>query len=403
MTIYLQKINGYYISEVATFGAAAPVAGDTWIYVPHQGMEPLGHAPQFHQSVEANSMGASVKPYFTVSGGKFTIKVLAHTGTLGLDGAGGDTAPTSFPFQKLFENYMGAAVSAGFAGSTVSSGGPNSVVLTSATGVVVGAAHMFASGAIRVVKSMTGTTMTYDRALTTSTDYDAGAPVYGAAFYKATTGQYAKYLYITHVMNNRVNMLGPCRVTDFKMTTSAKNELMFEFELTGSHYYPGTGVTPSSIPAQTFTGLPLVASGGEFAVGGTARAVKTISVQGPISHVEQQSATTSGAADGVSGWVAESVDKGSIEEENVIITTDVDNWLSVTAAEVSCSFTTGSTGAAKARGGFNIYAPNCTIEAPDSAMDGQRSTKNKLTPRIPVLADITAGLMPMGINYFGGV
>ncbi len=403
MTTYSNKINGYYISVVATASAAAPVAGDTWLYVPHLGTEPLGHAPQANNDQEANTMGASTPPRQTVSGGSFVVKVLAHTGTLGMDGTGGDSPPTSFPAQKFLENYWGAAGSAGFAGTTVASGTASVPVLTSATGVVAGMALMFASGAIRVVKSISGAACTLDAALTASGDYAPAAVVYGGIFYKPTVGLYGPHIYITHVQDGIVDMLGPCRVTDFKTSMTEQKDIVFEFTLTGQHYYPRTGVTPSSIPVQTFTGTPLIATGGVCSVGGTARAVKGLVVQGCMTHVPQMTATTAGATDGIDGWYAADVAGGSIAFDNTLITADEDAWLADTVAEVRVSFSTGSTAAARARGAVCFYAPRCSRMSPRAVVDGQRGTKNTFKPHIPVTADVTAGLMPMGMTWFGGV
>lgn len=402
MTTYSSDINGYYISVVATADAAAPVNSDTWLYVPHLGNEPLGHSPQADTSQEANRMGASTPPRQTVSGGSFVIKVLAHTGNLAMDGGAGDAAPGNFPNEVLLENYWGAEGSEGFAGTTVASGGPNSVVVTSATGIVVGMAVMFASGAIRVVKAISGSTLTLDQDLTTATDYDAAAAVYGGIFYKPTVGLYAPHIYITHVQDGIVDMLGPCRVTDFKTSMSEQKEIIFEFTLTGQHYYPRTGVTPSSIPVQTFTGTPLIATGGNCSVAGTNRAVKALAVQGCMTHVPQMTATTAGATDGVNGWYAPNCNGGQIEFESVLVTADEDAWLADTLSEVRVSFSTGSTAAARARGAVCFYAPRCSLMAPRAVVDGQRGNKVTLKPHIPLTADVTAGLMPMAMTWFGG-
>jgi hypothetical protein len=311
------KVNGYYISEVATWETAAPDANSTWLYVGHLGNEELGKEQMFDDAQEANSVGARTPRNPTVKGGSFTLRVRVRTGSKGDDGASGDTAPTTCYAQKLLENAFGVAAVHNAGTTVAAASGPGAstpLKVTSATNMALGMAIQIGSE-MRVIVGISGTDITLNKDLLTSANYDAGTVIYGGFFFVPTLGSYAKYIYLTHVTGAKVDMLQRCRVTNFKIVgLGAKEGLRYEFTLQADSY-TRSGVTPTSIPAETFTGTPIVAKSGTLFVGTTAIAVRTASVEFNMVHEEQEAATTSGAESGRQSFDITGLDGGSVTME----------------------------------------------------------------------------------------
>ncbi len=409
-----EAINGYYISEVASFLATAPVASDTWIRVPHLGTETLGKTLEFDMAQEADNLGMRSRRYKTVKSGGFTIKTRVHTGSLSDDnGSGG---PAQCFAQKLLENYFGAVALHTTLGTTVAAPGTatgaagSPIVVTAATGMAVNNALMVGAAGgsaadVRFITVVSGSNITLDAALAAA-NRATSSVIYGGFTFIPTLGEYSKYLYLTHVMDGHVDMIGPCRVTGFKITNlAAKMGMQYEFTLTADSFYYGTGVTPSAIPAQAFTGTPIVSVGGSIAVGGTERACHTASVEFPCKFEEISTNSTAGATNGRAGYTCVSIDGGGIELESLYAAAsqDVTDWQADTVRAVRLSHHTGSTNVAQACGAIAVRIAAGEIDAADGVNNRQRGIKTKITPVRPTDAEVTAGVVvPMSFCVFGG-
>lgn len=402
-------VNSLAYSEVATAGATAPVAGATWTHLPAIGT-PRGSIDQAYDDVnQTNSRGNKVATRPTRKSGKISLELPFLTGTLGLDGAGGDSAPTSCYLQKCIEaafggvaNNNGSGTQADFAGTTLTTGGTTSIPkFTAVTNLRVGDFVAFdTTFQVRQVTAISGSDVTIDRAITSAAN---GVVVYGffnfRAYKDGDTGASEKHLYITHVMQGHEDMFGPGRpvITWESLTAGAGLRIKMDFD--GNQW--ADGVTPSSLPDTVFTGAELVGVGATLAINGTETQANIKSLTNGIQYAWHNATTGTEGRDGLRIM-------GQLDPVLTLSTlyADADRtaYGDGTAVPVVGNVSVGSTAAAKARGTFAFAMPNAQRVFKHGIEDNMDKSDLTFMGRDPTEAQRTAGLNhPLYIGIAGGV
>lgn len=397
------RVNRVSIHERATFDAADPGAGSTWIHMP--AIEPgfITKTQEVDDAQISNLYGGRSPDRATVQSSSYSFSVPFFTGSAAFDGASGDSDPTSFYCQPLWENFHCRAATT-IAGTTVaSSSGPgqsSALKVTSATGMLVGMALMVGTE-VRFITAISGTDITLDDDLGTSSNYDAGTIIYGGFFLRPDLATYAKYIDVNHQMSTHSDMLKKGRVSGLTIDgMEAKSGLKLNWSITGDGF--GAGVTPNTMTDNAFTGAMIVAQGGTIQVNGTARACTLSSVNYGFEHSERTTSSTSGATNGRDGWELTALSP-TIELESYYSSTDWTAYTGRTETPLSIVMSVGSTNAARARGTLAIFMPNTQRDVSDTRPNNQVGTKATFKGLLPTSAQISSGLLyPIYTTIFGG-
>ena len=395
------SVRRYNYATVSAYTDTAPVAGDTWTHLPLEGAPEGTREQAVDAAAVANARGNDSPDYATVKRGELGgIVVPTFGGTLGLDGAGGDTAPTSVFLDALHASYFGVAkVSA--AGTTCTTNGVGSVAdpmdVTSATGLVVGMAVQV-NGQFRVITAISGTAIVLNADLSPApANLD---PVYASFMYKPTLGELASYLYINEELANGEGYLyGPGRITALSLNgLAAGNGLKWGATFQGNTWTDD--VTPASFTANAFTASPLVAAAGEVMVSGTSTCISDGSVDFGVKHQWRPCATATEGRDG-----AEIIGASpSVSVTEYFSASRLTQFTGRTGLNVMLAFSNGATNAAKARHAVVVWMPNAQAMTAGAAIDGVRGMSTSFAGRDPTSAQVTAGITaPIYLSIFGGI
>ncbi len=387
------KVNRVCFSEVATFSTAAPDASSTWTHLPAIDVA-LPKVVQGKDSAqEANSRGNGSASYATHKEGSGAFQTRIYTGTKGLDGAGGDTSPSSYYLEKLISNYYGSDGSAAFTGTTVaSSSGPgqsSALKVASASNMAVGMPIICGNEA-RVIKAISGADITLDSDLATAANYANGAVVYGLKYWTPTLGNYAKCLYFNYEEDGHSWLVGPANINDFKITNiNARNGMRYDFGFAG--YAWVDGVTPSSFTDNraTFSGQPLVAVGAVVSINGVDTNCDQVTF---TPGVAKSPIVATAGTNGLAGW--ENTEQGMpvLAFTEYYSSTRMTQYQAVSEVPVRLQVSVGSTNAAKARGTLFLFMPNAHVETEEVELNGQRALKTTITGHDPSAADVVLGI-----------
>jgi hypothetical protein len=401
-------VNRLSYSEVATHDAAAPGVGATWTHLPALGT-PRGDLQQEYDDVnQTNMRGNKVATRPTRKSGKISLDLPFLTATLGLDGAGGDTAPTSCYLQKALEsafggvaNNNGSGTQANFAGSTISGGTTAAPTLTSATNIRVGDFLAFdTTFQVRQVTAISGSTVTLDRVISSAAP---GVVVYGffnfRVYKDGDTGASAKHLYVNHEMDGIADLFGPGRPALSFESLTAGAGLRVKMAFDGNTW--AAGLTPTSLPDTVYTGAELVGVGATLAINGTEDQANLKALTLGIQYAWHSATTGAEGRDGLR--IVGQLDP-MLTLSRLYASADKDAHADGTAVPIVGNISVGSTAGAKARGTFAFAMPNAQ-RVLKRGMDDQMNTSDlSFSGRDPTEAQRTAGLNnSLYIGIAGGV
>lgn len=395
---------------ISGFTSAAPVAGDTWTLFPtvdgpFDDKEEMG----FDEGREANNIGAPSPPVPTVPSASGGGLVRAWGGSKAFDGAGGDTDPTSCFMQGLTENYMGAAAVTSFSGTTVAApgtaGGQTApIVVTSATGLVVGMAIMVgavggSAAEIRFIEAISGVNITLDQDLSAANRV-TGSIIYGAFNFVPTLGTYGSYVALNVVRDGYSRMYWPSRISEMELSkVAAKDGMRIRYGFMADNWTDG--VTPSSTPTDAFrSNSALIGVGAPFAFNRTTVVVTDFQCNLGIKHEEQPAASGDRGRQGFES--TEFAGEGSFTEYhlNSRFTSDFKNG---TTGPLRIAVLAAGTNVVKARNADALWVPNAHIKVQRAPIEGKLGAKVSFKMLTPTATQQAAGInKPFYYAKFGG-
>lgn len=389
-------------SEVASYTATAPVGGDTWVHIPAVD-QPLPSLPQGEDApIIGNNYGASSIGYPTVKGpAGLQWQTPVYTGTLGLDGTGGDSNPSACYAQKLLESYFGAASDFLFKGTTVGAasgaGRTAPLVVAAATNLAVGMAIKVGSENPRFITAISGTDISLNADLSASPSN--GTVVYGAFNFKPTLGEYAPYLYLNVERDGHGWMLGAGKVNSLALQNlAAGGGLRYAMGFEGSTFVGSVSI--SSFVPNAFTGQPVVANGGEVIFDTASVCITDGNVNFGANHVWRLCAT---GTEGRDGFELVSVEGVEAQVTEYYAGARWTQYAARTGIPIMLSFEVGSTAAAQARGSVAVFFPNATVMPAEGVAADLVAQTCAIKAHMPTTAQITAGLTsPVYYAVFGG-
>jgi hypothetical protein len=407
-------------SQVATYGATAPVAGATWVHIPQIGQVKPAYPTNYSDANIANNAGAASMRYVTNKGPfTFALETMFHTGTLGIDGASGDGVIGSYYLESQWDSYWGGVGAHVFAGTTctgVGTGMTTDLTVTTTAGCVAGQGILVAFAATglwefaHIVKVTDGTHLTLDHDLAATPA--AADVVYGGHTYMMTTGQRTKADYYLVEMDGHSVLGGPGQVFSAKLAgLAAGSDLRIQMGVecadwvqSGTGHTVSTALAPTSFVKNAFTGSPIIAKGGMAIINGTRVCMADGGVDFGVTHEWNPCASGTNGRDNPSVV--------SVEKPTISI---VEPYLAARkiAEEVGTGFpmmiahSVGSTAAAAARGGFSVFFPNAQTTSPEAQYGqsqlGMASAFEGRTPAESPVANIAANLtQPVYFTIFGG-
>lgn len=392
--------------DVATWATATPTSGSMFENAfPIDPGEP-DIVQEFDEANETSTDGMSSVRWPTVKRGKVSLTTRAYTGSK----ANGNTEAANTHFHaNLMASYFQMATPTAGLGTTVSSGGPGNsvaVVVANSSNINVGDMLIFAAAGgagtaaeMAVVTAKSGASLTLDRDLSTSANYAASALVYHGFDYHPTLGAYAHALYFNHELDGHSWLLGPGKITGFKINgITSRQGLRYQFDYAAASWT--AGVTPSSTPLALFVAnKPLVAVGSPAWINGTQTIISEMSVDfgSKVNNIEATSDVT-----GISGMeLTEAIPSGEIT--TYYASARFTEWQAGTSMPLLLWVANGATDNAKARASIGIYVPNATIDVKEASVNGQRALKLAWKGNRPTVAQTTAGLTAsIYFTVFGG-
>jgi len=393
-------VRRYNFAEVATYTTTAPVAGSTWTHIPVEGTPEGTREQATDAAAVSNARGNDSVDYPTVKRGALSgLVVPAFGGNVAFDGAGGDSAPTSFYLQKMFEHYFGVDATSA-AGTTTTSTGIGSVAdpldVTSATGLAVGMA-LEVNGEFRVITSISTNAITLDQDLSAAPGI--GDAVYASFMLKPTLGEMAEYLYVNEELANGEGYLyGPGKPNALQLAgLAAGNGLKWTFGFEGNTWTDD--VTPDTFTANAFTAQPPVVASADVSVAGTSTCISDGSVDFGVKHEWRACATAVNGRDGMEIFGA----SPTINVTEYFTSSRLTQFTGRTGLNVRLAFTNGSTNLAKARHAIVVWMPNAQCNTAGAAVGNIRGMSTTFLGRDPTTAQVAAGVTaPIYLSIFGG-
>lgn len=413
------------MSQVATWSATAPVAGATWVHLPVIGAPEPKYDVELTNAQRANANAASSMELFKRKGiFQYPLETQFFTGTLGIDGALGDGAISSYFLESLWDSYWGGVGAHAFAGTTctgVGTGKSSDLTVGSTANCVAGQCILVAFAATgtweiaAIEKVVDGTHLTLDHDLTTQpANLDV---VYGGHTYMVTRGQRTKADYIlvekaAGETGAHSILGGPCQVMNASLEGLAAGgdlriKMMIEGQTwiqSGTGHTVSTALAPTTFTKNAFTGAPIVARGGQVRINGTAVCMAEGKVDFNVMHEWLQ------CSSGVMGR-----DNPMVVGCEAPTITVVEPYLAArkVAEEAQSGFpvllshSVGTTAAAAARGSMAVFMPNAQVIAPEGPYSantlGTSSTFVGRDPAESSDAVIAAQLtQPIYFTLFGG-
>lgn len=407
-------------SQVATYGATAPVAGATWKHIPQIGQVKPGYPSNPSDANIANSNGASSMRYIKNKGPfTFTLETPFYTGNLAIDGASGDGPIGSYFLESQWDSYWGAVGAHVFAGTTCTGTGTglsSDLTVTTTTGCVAGQGICVAFAATglwefaHITKVVDATHLTLDHDL--SATPAAADVVYGGHTYMMTTGQRTKADYYLVEMDGHSVLGGAAQVFSAKLAgLAAGSDLRIQMAIEGADWVQsGTGHTvstqlqPSSFTKNQFTGSPIIAKGGMAIINGTRVCMADGSVDFGVAHEWNDCGSGPNGRDNpaVVGCEAPTI---NIVEPYLAARKVAEE--AGTGFPMMLAHSVGSTAAAAARGAFSVFMPNAQVTAPEAPYaQSQLGMASAFVGRNPaessnaVLALLT---QPIYFTLYGGI
>jgi hypothetical protein len=394
-------VRRYSFREETAFGSDAPVAGDTWTMLPVEGTPEGTRNQEVDAAAVSNPRGNDAEDFPTRKSAEMGGLVCPlYGGNVAFDGASGDSPPTSFYLQKIYENFFGMDALS-FAGTTTTSTGVGSVAdpldLTSVTGLVPGMS-LQVNGQFRNVASISGNEVVLDEDLSPAPE--SGDVVYGAWMLKPTVGELASYLYILEELANAERYLyGPGKPTALQINgIAAGNGLKVGFGLSANSW-TAPAFAPSAAPANAFTALPPVVASADISVAGVSTCIRDGSVDFGVKSEWRDCATGPEGRDGM-----EISGSSPVIGVNEYFTAGrLAQFQARTGLNVRMTFTNGATNLAKARHAVNIWMPNAQCNTAGAAAGNLRGMQTTFMGRDPTVAQVAAGLTaPIYLNIYGG-
>lgn len=405
------KIQQYHYTETATFATALPALGDAWTHIPALEGASFSPVQGFDQAQEGDTDGLPTPQVATVKSASGTMTARIYNGPA-TDGFGGTlAAPSSFYLQKLLENYFNASA-ASFVGTTVgAASGPGtttSAVVTTTTGMDIGAAQLFAgaSGTPEcrfVTEVVDGTHAKYDRDLVTAANYASAAKIYGSWSLSPVLGEVTKQIHIHEKRDAYRYQYGTGIISALELGNfAAQAPLTWNFtHMADSFAQSGADVTTHTDNSTTFTGAPLITKGAVLSINGVEYCASAFTFNPGISKQEQLCAS---GTNGRSGWSnVEVMGKGSV----TLYYSDTLQDLAEanTPVPLTLFITNGSTGAAMAAGALALYCPRVQFDMPDknAVINGMNAMTLNFTCLGPTVAQQATGITKsMYLSVFGG-
>lgn len=389
-----------YVGGLAS-DASAQVAGASWIHLPVEGTPEGTREIGIDTAAVSNARGNDSVDYPTVrKGGISGLVIPTFGGNVGLDGAGGDSAPTTVFLQALLENYFNGTF-ASHAGTTTSTNGIGSsgdpLDVTSATGITVGSALMV-NGEFRFVESISGTAVVLNQPLSAAPSN--GDVVYGGFSIGVTLGNSVDhYLAINEELaNGEGTQYYAGEVMALQLTgLAAGNGLKWNIGFESNTWTDE--VTPSSFTANAYTAAPVVAAAGEVLVNGTATCISDGSVDFGVRKEWVPCSTGEQGRDGVEVFGASPT--ATITE--YYTASRLTQYTGRTGIDVMFAFSNGSTNAAKARHAIAVWMPNAQVMTAGAAVGNLRGMSTTFNARDPDSTQVAAGITsPIYLAIFGG-
>jgi len=395
------KYNRVTFSEVATFATTAPSSLNSMTHFPAIDPAAPKVTQNFDERNETSNDGSMSVKYPTAKDSSWELTSRIYTGDKVDTGGSGD-ATTCF-CQPLIESYFGVAANPGGAGTTVASGTASIPVVTSATSMAVGDALMFGGsgtdGEVRFIAALSGTSVTVDDPLDTAANYAAAAVVYAAFNWAPTVGAYAKHVYFNWEGSGHEWLLGPGKVTGFKLANLAAREgASYVFSYTGDTY--AAGITSGTFTPNAYTGSTLVSVGATVNINGTDTAVGDFDIDFGVKH--EPVPATSGT-NGRAGWeITEVAPSGSFTE--YYASGRWTQYAAGTSIPLRFVIPVATSGhAAKAKGTVAVWMPNCNLTVEEAVLNGQRAQKVSFQAKRPTTTQIGNGVTsPVYFSVFGG-
>jgi hypothetical protein len=394
-------VRRYTFAEVATYTTAGPDAAATWTHIPIEGTPEGTREMATDAAAVSNARGNDSMDYPTVRRGALSgLVVPAFGGNVAFDGAAGDSPPTSFYLQKMFEHYFGAdAVSA--AGTTTTSTGIGSagdpLDVTSATGLVVGMA-LEVNGEFRVITGISTNAITLDQDLSAAPA--PGDVVYASWMVKPTLGELAEYLYISEELANGEGYLymqgkpNALQLTGLAAGNGLKWTLGFE-----SNDFEEVPVVPNTFTPNAFTAQPPVVASADVSVAGTSTCISDGSVDFGVKHEWRACATAVNGRDGMEIIGC----SPTVNVTEYFSSSRLSQFTGRAGLNVRLAFTNGSSNLAKARHAIVVWMPNAQCNTAGAAIGNIRGMSTTFLGRDPTTAQIAAGVTaPIYLSIFGG-
>lgn len=376
--------------EVASFAASAPVnatagelvAVDFGSFKDNPGVE--------FDAVNEAGFDVSESPDIpTVRAGSISGEVPIYGGSKGIDGAGSDTDPTSYYFEKGVKSCFGAAGVATFAGTTVDTGsGPGKTTdlkVVSTANAQPGQMIMVGSEPAFVKVVTDATHLGLDRDVTV---YTQNTVVYGSKVFIPTQGELSgAYHYLNVEKTGRKRLYGPGRFVKLSIVKAAAKQgarYAFEFATRGI----AAGLTPDTAPVNAFRGNPtMMGIGSPLHIDGTAIPVADFSVDFALANVERPATSGDG---GIDGYELTDSMKASMSFTEYYNATRYTQFEAGTCAPVGFVLQRGSTAAAKARCSVGVFFWNAQFKVEPANVNGIEAMKVTAMAKRPTVAQQTS-------------
>lgn len=395
------RYNRVTFSEVATFAATAPSSLNSMTHIP--AIDPAAPAvvQSFDEGNETSNDGSMSVKYPTAKESSYELSTRVYTGDKSIASSGTDA--TSAYLWKLIDSYFNMLADTSGAGTTVASGTGAVPVVTLATGINVGNALMFGGsgtdGSVRFAAAVSGTSITVDDTIDTAADFAAAAEVYSAFNWAPTMGAYAPHIYFNWEGADHNWLVGPGKVTSFKLAGMAAREgCRYVFGFSGDTY--AAGINSGTFTSNAYTGSPLVSVGATCNINGTDTAVGDFEIDFGVKH---EPVTATSGNNGRAGWeVTEVAPTGSFTEYYAS-----GRWTQYAAAtSIPLRFVIPVSTAghvARAKGTIAVWFPNCNITVEEAVLNGQRANKVSFQAKRPTAAQqANSVISPVYFSVFGG-
>ena len=395
------RYNRVTFGEVATFATTAPSSLNSMTHIPAIDPAAPSVVQSFDEGNETAGDGSMSVKYPTAKDATWELTARVYTGDKSIASSGTDA--TSAYLWKLIDSYFGMAADTSGAGTTVASGTGSAPVMTLITGINAGNALMFGGsgtdGSVRFVAAVSGSTVTPDDTIDTAADFAAAAEVYSAFNWAPVMGAYAPHVYFNWEGADHQWLVGPGKITSFKLSGLAAREgCRYAMGFSGDTY--AGGFTSGTFTPNAYTGSPLVSVGATCNINGTDTAVGDFEIDFGVKH---EPVTATSGTNGRAGWeITEVAPTGSFTEYYAS-----GRWTQYAAAtSIPLRFVipvSTSGHVAKAKGTIAVWFPNCNLTVCGGVLNWQLAGWVACQARRPPTArQANSVVSPVYFSVFGG-